>query len=61
MLQLRKRCAIDPDFRELLSDYTEAREALDRWRAVDPVTSFRIADYDRLVREIEAEIEKGLT
>ena len=61
LLELRRKCATDPHFGELLSDYQAAREALDRWRAVDPENSRRIADYDSLVREIEAEIERGLT
>ncbi|WP_193141133.1 MULTISPECIES: hypothetical protein [unclassified Meridianimarinicoccus] len=60
MPELRRRSTIDPGFRELLSDYREAWEALDRWRAIDPESSCRIADYDRLVRELEAEIEKEL-
>ena len=61
LLELRRKCAINPDFREILSDYLAAREALEHWRAVDPENSRKIADYDSLVREIEAEIEKGLT
>jgi hypothetical protein len=61
MLELRKREAIDPEFREILTDYEEARSALDRWRAIDPPSSDRVADYEGLVQELEAEIENRLT
>lgn len=60
VVRLRRRCAIDPEFRELVSDYQEARAALERWRGVDPASSARVADYERLVCELEAEIEQGL-
>lgn len=58
ILEFRKRCAIDPEFRETLSDYQDAREALERWRAIDPEPSRRIADYVELVHELEAEIDR---
>lgn len=61
LFEIRRRSAIDPDFREVLSDYQEARAALDRWRAVDPASSGRVADYEELVRELEVEIENRLT
>lgn len=60
MLELQERCALNPDFSQILSDYEEAWTALDRWRGVDPAGSNRIADYERLVCELEAEIEQGL-
>lgn len=60
MLKVRRRCAIDPGFREVVSDYETARCALNRWRGVDLTPSQRVADYERLVRELEAEIESSL-
>lgn len=60
VFEFRRRCAADPEFGSILSDYHEARSALDRWRRVDPASSVRIADYERLVRELELEIEHGL-
>ncbi len=61
MLEIRKRCSIDAEFRQVLSDYHEARAALVWWRNNDPATSGRVADYERLVHELEAEIEERLT
>lgn len=61
MLEVRKRCAVDPDFREIISDYQDARAALDRWRAIDPASSGRVAEYESLVHELESEIEDRLT
>ena len=59
-LAIRRRCAVDPAFRAVVSDYGDARSALDHWRQIDPVSSGRVADYERLVRELEEEIERSL-
>ncbi|MCB1312704.1 MAG: hypothetical protein KDK29_12875 [Sedimentitalea sp.] len=61
LLKVRRRCAIDPGFREVVADYHEARCALTRWRGIDLTMSERVADYERLVRELESEIEAGVT
>ncbi|GMG85118.1 hypothetical protein LNKW23_43340 [Paralimibaculum aggregatum] len=58
-LEIRRRCAVDADYRSIVSDYVEARSALDRWRRSDPAGSGRVADYERLVRELDAEIERS--
>lgn len=60
LFELRRRCSIDPDFCQVISDYQEASIALDHWRSRDPATSERVADYQRLVNELEAEIERNL-
>lgn len=59
-IEIQKRCSIDSDFRQVLSDYCEATDALVRWRTIDTASSERVADYVRLVHELEAEIEKRL-
>lgn len=56
-LNIRLHCATDPEFRELIADYAEARHALDFWTGIDPPSSRRIADYGHLIRELECEIE----
>jgi hypothetical protein len=55
-LAIRKRCAVDPEFRAVVSDYCDARSALDHWRRIDPASSERVADYERLVRELEGSL-----
>ncbi|WP_299902440.1 hypothetical protein [uncultured Ruegeria sp.] len=60
MLEIRKRSSTDPEFRQILSDYCEATDALIRWRSIDPAASGRVADYERLVCELESEINKRL-
>lgn len=59
VLAIRRRCAVDPEFRAVVSDYCETRSALERWRSVDPPGSHRITDYEALLVEIEDEIEAG--
>lgn len=45
------------EFRSLCSDYVDAAEALVRLEdSIDPVTHKRIAEYRKLVRNLEAEI-----
>lgn len=58
-IAIRSRCAVNPEFRAVLSDYGEARSALDRWRAFEPPGSHRIVDDETLRVEIENEIEAG--
>ena len=59
--EIRRRCRVDPEFKATVADYAEARSALDRWRGIDPATSERIADYERLVHEIGGEIDQYLS
>jgi hypothetical protein len=59
--EIWRRCATDPDLRSIVCQYQEARSALDRWRAIDVPSSRRIADYEDLVRDLEAEIESALS
>lgn len=54
---IRKRIRADPEFRSLCEDYGEAFEALRRWE--DSAVSHRaerIAEFRRLVGDLEAEI-----
>jgi len=60
VLAVRWRCTVDREFAAIVSDYGEARAALERWREKDPAGSGRVADYERLVRELEAEIKLTL-
>lgn len=61
ILEIRWRCAVDGEFRAIVCDYQAARRALDRWSGIDPPGSERLADFEELIREIEAEIEERLS
>lgn len=54
--EIYRRCAADPDFRELLDDYEDACRALERWRASDRPDPRLAADYADIVRDLEREI-----
>lgn len=60
ILEIRWLCAVDAEFRSIVSDYRAACDALDRWRGVDPPGSERIVGFEDLIIEIEAEIEEML-
>jgi hypothetical protein len=57
-IQLEREVLKNPDFRSLCEDYGEAVEALERWsRGNDPLSPQRVLEYQRLVRDLEQEIE----
>lgn len=58
---LRGRMMVDPEFRSLCEDYGEAIEALRRWEvSSDRSRAARVAEYQRLVAELESEIRGEL-
>lgn len=59
-LEIRRLSARDREFAAVVEDYQGACAALDHWKAIDPASSPRIADYETLVEELEAEIEACL-
>lgn len=61
MLKLRRLMRDDPAFRELCGDYEAAAAALDYWRSPERRSHERVEDYQRLVEELEAEIEAALS
>jgi hypothetical protein len=61
VLEARRLCARDSEFREIVSDYQEALSALDRWRGIEGASSGRAAEYEDLIRELESEIDKRFT
>ncbi len=58
---IHRRLRDDPRFREIVGDYEIARAAQQHWRAADPPGTRRITDYERIVRELEEEIEQNLS
>jgi hypothetical protein len=55
-LEIRRRCARDPTFREICEDYGEALQALRHWEAAGPAGAARANDYRQMLQELEAEI-----
>jgi hypothetical protein len=56
--QLEREVLKNPDFRSLCEDYGEAVEALERWSKSNHSPSpQRVLEYQRLVDELEQEIE----
>ena len=59
-LELRRRSASDPGFDAVLSDYEEACAAYRHWLLAEPADDRKIADYRRIVSDLEEEIETHL-
>ena len=60
-LRLEQEILKNPDFRSLCEDYGEAVDALAHWsKSVHPQSAQRVAEYERLVGELEQEIETYL-
>ena len=56
--KLEREILKNPDFRSLCEDYGEAVDALDRWsRSNQPPSVQRALEYQRLVIDLEQEIE----
>jgi hypothetical protein len=45
----------DPAFREVCDDYAEVQRALEHWQAADEGVPERVAQYRRMLEELEAE------
>lgn len=58
--EIHRLGARDDVFRAVLSDYEEARAALERWSAARPTDAGKTADYAEIARELEDEIETRL-
>jgi hypothetical protein len=52
---IRRLHARDPEFRSVCDDYDEVQRALEHWQAADPPLPERVAEYRRLLEELEAE------
>ena len=55
-LEIRRRCARDPNFLEICEDYGEALQALRHWEGAGPAGATRAVDYRRIIEELEADI-----
>lgn len=55
-LDIHRRCARDPQFLAICSDYEEAMRALIRWQDQGTETDPRIREYTDFLHEIETEI-----
>lgn len=45
----------DSEFRAVCDDYGEVRRALEHWQATDRAVPGRVAEYRRMLEELEAE------
>ena len=52
--------AIKPDFRSLCQDYDDCVAALERFRQLSETLPGRVAEYERLQADLEAEIRRTL-
>ena len=51
----------NPKFKEIIDDYADSRKALAGWQASnDPSAADRVADYCRLIMELDLEIKQFL-
>lgn len=60
-LAIRRHMKEDSVFREIIGEYEIARTALQHWRAEDSPEGRKVADYERIVQELEEEIEAKLS
>jgi hypothetical protein len=54
-LAIRRLYARDPEFRAVCDDYGEVQHALAHWQANDQAAPERVAEYRRMLEELEAE------
>jgi hypothetical protein len=52
---IRRLYVRDPEFRSVCDDYGEVQRALEHWQAADPPVRGRVAQYRRMLEELEAE------
>jgi hypothetical protein len=54
-LAIRRLYVRDSEFRAVCDDYGEVHRALEHWQATDQVVPGRVAEYRRMLKELEAE------
>lgn len=52
---IRRLYVRDPEFRSVCDDYGEVRRALAHWQSTDQAEPERVAEYRRMLEELEAE------
>ena len=52
---IRRLYVRDPEFRAVCDDYGEVQRALEHWQATDQAAPGRVAEYRRMLEELEAE------
>ena len=52
---IRRLYVRDPEFRSICDDYREVQHALAHWQAADQAEPERVAEYRRMLEELEAE------
>jgi hypothetical protein len=52
---IRRLYGRDPDFRAVCDDFSEVQRALEYWQAADQTVPGRVAEYCRMLEELEAE------
>lgn len=52
---IRRLYVRDPEFRAVCDDYGEVQRAVDYWQMADQAALGRIAEYRRMLEELEAE------
>ena len=55
-LDIRRRCTLDAEFRQVCSDYGEATAALHYWREIGDEGHQKVEEYRSFIQELEAEI-----
>ena len=60
-LAIRRLYVRDPEFRAVCDDYGEVQRALEHWQATDQAAPRRVAEYRRMLEELEAEALTFLT
>jgi hypothetical protein len=55
-LAVRRLYVRDPEFRAVCDDYGEVQRALEYWQASDQAVPGRVAEYRRMLKELEAEV-----
>jgi hypothetical protein len=54
-LAIRRLYVRDPEFRAVCDDYGEVQRALEHWQAKGQAAPGRVAEYRRMLEELEAE------
>ncbi len=52
---IRRLYVRDPEFRAVCDDYGEVRRVLEHWQAAGRMVPGRVAEYRRMLEELEAE------
>jgi hypothetical protein len=59
-LAIRRLYVRDPEFRAVCDDYGEVQRALAHWQANDHAVPGRVAEYRRMLEELETEAQAML-